>query len=220
MGRILSRIALILGGALFAGSFFMPVGFMHAPFGMMQWMAEAVSSSESVGEGAAFCGATVAIAYPYAWALLVVAAALWNFSGKRSAWPWLHVAVQTFGGLTLMALCVLLLSLHDPWLPAKLQWTGAILPVVILVPIWGAVRFASRERRAWVVISLGLAPQLLLQAMLAVVSVGRAGQAVGFVVGSLGALIALAGGIGSACFQRRATGDGEAPLAQRGGGML
>ncbi len=201
-GRVLSRIALILGGSLFVVSFFLPVR-NHAPVEEMRAAISAVSMSESAGEAAANIGMAVVIAYAYVWVLLVVAAAVWNFSGKRSAWTWVHVGVNTVGNLVLMALCVTLLWLRDPWLPAKLQWTGAILPVGILLPIWAAARFASPERRAWVVIALGLMPQLLFQVMLAFVSVGRAGQAEGFMVGSLGALAALLGSIGSACSARR-----------------
>ena len=195
--RAVSRLAVLGGGALFTLSFFMPFGFMHAPFGMMKWMAEAVATAESTGEALAFIGATVVIAYPYIWALLVMAAALREFSGKRGVWPWLHVAVHTVGGLVLMALCITLLLLRDPWLPAKLQWTGAILPVAILLPLWGVALLAAPARRGWLVIAVGLAPQLLFQVMLAFVSVGRAGQAEGFIVGAAGALLALAGAAGA-----------------------
>ena len=195
--RTWSRLAVILGGALLLLSFFMPFGFMHAPFGMMRWMAEAVATAESAGEALAFTGATVVIVYPYAWVLLVMAAALRDFSGKRSVCPWLHVAVHTLGGLVLMALCITLLLLRDPWLPAKLQWTGASLPVAILLPLWAVARFAAPARRGWLVIAVGLAPQLLFQVMLAFVSVGRAGQAEGFIVGAAGALLALAGAVGA-----------------------
>ena len=195
--RTWSRLAVILGAALLGLSFFMPFGFMHAPFGMMKWMADAMVTAESTGEALAFSGATVVIVYPYAWALLVVAAALRDFSGKRGVGPWLHVAVHTLGGLVLMALCITLLLLRDPWLPAKLQWTGASLPVAILLPLWAVARFAAPARRGWLVIAVGLAPQVLFQIMLAFVSVGRAGQAEGFIVGAAGALLALAGAAGA-----------------------
>ena len=209
-GRISSRLALILGGALFGLSFFLPFR-NHAPCEEMAAALSAVAQAESAGEGLANGGLAVVIAYPYAWVLLVVAAAGWNFSGARSAWPWLQVGVNTVGNLTLMALCVALIWLDDPWLPAKLQWIGAILPVVILLPIWCAARWAAPERRAWLVIALGLGPQLLFQVLLAFVSVGRAGQAVGFVVGSVGAALALAGSIGSFYFQRSAKVDAGSP---------
>ena len=201
-GRIPSRIALILGGLLFVLSFFLPLK-NHAPVEEMRATVSAVAQSESVGEAAVNCGMAVVITYSYLWVLVVVAAALWNFSGTRSAWLWIHVGGNTIGNLTLVALCATLLLLHDPWLPAKLQWTGAILPVVILLPIWCAALFVSQERRAWVVIALGMAQQLLLQVMLTFVTMERAGQAVGFIVGSIGALFVLAGAIGSACFQSR-----------------
>jgi hypothetical protein len=216
IGLVLSRIALVLGGGLFLFSFFMPMGFMHAPFGMMQWMAGAVLSSESAGEAAAFCGASFVITYPYVWALLVVFAGLRGFSWKRGAWPWLHVAVHTMGGLTLMALCVTLLLLNDSWLPAKLQWAGVVLSVIILLSVWFTALFVPRDRRVWVLIAVGMMLHLLFQVMLAVVSVGRAGQAIGFVVGSIGALLALGGSIGSACFRPRSVaGDATAVVSKQ-----
>lgn len=195
--RVLSRLAVLGGGALFTLSFFMPFGFMHAPFGMLKWMAEAVATSESTGEALAFAAATGVVVYPYVWVLLVAAAALREAGGGRRAWIRAHVAVQTLGGLLLLGLCTALLLLHDPWLPAKLQWAGVGLPLVILPPVWIAARCGARARREWRVVALGLAPQALLQVLLAFVSVGRAGQAEGFIVGAAGALLALAGAVGT-----------------------
>lgn len=196
-GRILSRLGLILGGSLLVLSFFLPWGY-HAPAEELMAAVQAVAVSESVAEGAFPAGELVVIAYPYAWAVLVVLAALWNFSGRRGAWPWLHVGVNTLGCLALAALCLMQLLWDDPWLSAKLPGPVVILPVVILLAVWGAALFVSRERRAWVVIALGLAPQLLFQVMLVFISVEGAGKAQGFVVGSIGAALALAGAIGSA----------------------
>ena len=160
---------------------------------------DAVAMSDSIGEGAFPAGEVVVVAYPYVWALLVVAAALWNFSGNRRAWTWMHIAVNAIGNLTLMAMCILRLVLRDPWLSAKLPGPVVVLPLVILLSIWGAARFAAPARREWVVVSVGLAPQVLLQIMLVFISVEGAGQAHGFVIGGIGALLALAGAVGSAC---------------------
>ena len=201
-GRILSRIALILGGSLLAFSFFLPLHY-HAPFEEFIAAAQAVASSESIGEGAFPAGELVVVAYPYVWALVVVLAALWNFSGKRGAWPWLHVAINGLGCLALMALCIMQWMWDDPWLSAKLPGFVVVLPVLILLLVLGAALVASPERRAWVVIALGLLPQLLFQVMLVFISVEGAGKAEGFIIGSIGALLALAGAIGSARFQPR-----------------
>ena len=201
--RSLSRIALILGGTLLAFSFFLPLGY-HSP--REEWMAtvDSLTSSDTVGEGVVAGGMLVVIAYSYIWAVVVALAALWNFSGKRRAWTAVHVAVQSLGGLTLMALCILLLSLHDPWLPAKFQWTGAILPLVMLVPLWATAWMAAPVRREWVVVAVGMVPQVLFQSMLVFVSLSREGQAHGFVIGGIGAALALAGAIGSAAAARSA----------------
>ena len=201
-GRIPSRIALILGGALFACSFFLPLGY-HSPREELLAAADAVAMSASIGEGAFPAGEVVVVAYPYVWALLVVATALWHFSGKRRSWTWLHVAVNSVGNFTLMAMCILRLLVHDPWLSAKLPGPVVILPAVILLAIWGAARFAPPARREWVVVSVGWVPQLLLQIMLVFISLEGAGQAHGFVTGGIGALLALAGAIGSAGFEPR-----------------
>lgn len=203
-GRILSRMALILGGSLLTFSFFLPLQY-HAPSEELLAAAQALASSESVGEGAFPAGQLVVMAYPYLWALLIVVAALWNFSGKRSAWPWLHVAVNTLGCFALLAMCIMRLMWDDPWLSAKLPGFVIILPVVILLLVWGAALFASPERRAWVVMAVGLAPQLLFQVMLVFISVEGAGKADGFILGSIGTLLALAGAIGSVRFQSRPT---------------
>lgn len=199
--RSLSRMALILGGALLAFSFFLPLGY-HSPREEMMATLDSLTSAESAGEGVVAGCMLVVIVYAYVWAVVVALAALWNFSGKRRAWTGVHVAVQTVGGLTLTALCVLLLSLHDPWLPAKFQWTGAILPLVMLLPLWFAAMLAAPARREWVVVAIGVAPQVLFQFMLVFVSLGRAGQAHGFVIGGLGAVLAFTGAIGSAVAAR------------------
>lgn len=197
----LSRFALILGGVLLAISFFLPLGY-HSP--REEWMAtiDSLTSAESVGEGVVSGGMLVVIAYAYVWAVVVALAALWNFAGRRRAWTGVHVAIQSIGGLTLMTLCILLLSLHDPWLPAKFQWTGAILPLVMLVPVWATALLAAPARREWVVVAVGMVPQVLFQFMLVFVSLSRAGQAHGFVIGGLGAVLAFTGAIGSAVAAR------------------
>ena len=201
--RSLSRMALILGGALLAFSFFLPLGY-HSPREEMMATLDSLTSAESVGEGVVAGCMLVVIVYSYVWAVVVALAALWNFSGKRRAWTGVHVAVQTVGGLTLTALCVLLLSLHDPWLPAKFQWTGAILPLVMLVPLWAVAWRVAPARREWVVVAVGMIPQVLFQFMLVFVSLSRAGQAHGFVIGGIGAALALVGAIGSAAAARPA----------------
>jgi hypothetical protein len=188
-----ARLVLAFGCAMFLASFFLPLGAMHSPLGMLKWTLEAVSSSDSTGEAIAYAGAAVVIAYPYVWALLVAATALRNMRQPVGS-PWLHVALQTIGGLVLMALSIMLLWLHDPWLPVRAQWAAAIVPIAILLPIWGAALRTSRKKRTWLVIGLGFLPQLLFQTVLAFVSVGRAGHAWGFAIGSAGCLFALAGG--------------------------
>ena len=195
--RSLSRLALILGGALLALSFFLPLGY-HSPGEEFLATVDSLTSAESAGEFVVAGGLLIVIASSYIWAVLVALAALWNFAGKRRAWTPVHVAVQSIGSLTLMTLCILLLSLHDPWLPAKFQWTGASLPLVMLVPLWAVALLAAPVRREWVVVAVGMFPQVLFQFMLAGVSLSREGQAHGFVIGGIGALLALAGAIGRA----------------------
>ena len=187
---MLPRTLLTAGCILFLISAFLPPGAMHSPFGMFKWTLEAVSSSDSNGEAVAYSGAAVVVAYPYVWAVLVVATALWNLKSL-----WFHVALQSIGGLVFTALIVMLILLHDPWLrlPVWGQWLAAITPVAMLIPIWAVAFRATADRRIWLVIGMGFLPQLLFAVALAFISVGRAGHAWGFVIGSVGCLLALLG---------------------------
>jgi hypothetical protein len=190
----LSRWILAAGAALFALSFFLPPGFDNRPFAMLRWALETAFPSEGFGQSAAFTGVAVVIAYPYAWALMVTAAALWSLrSGRPAPGAAAHVAVNAAGGLSLMAISVLMLLLDDPWLPARFAWVGAILPVAMLALIGCAARFARPERRAWAVIAVAFLPHLIFQVGLTALSAGRAGEILGFGVGGAGTVLALAG---------------------------
>jgi hypothetical protein len=201
------RSLLLLGCLLFVASCFLPPGAMHSPAGMFKWTMEAVSTSDSNGEALAYGGAAFVIAYPYLWAILVVITALRSL-GQSAGRPWIHVGILSLGGVVLTALIVMLALLHDPWLrlPVWGQWIAAIVPVVILVPMWMVAIRGAKQSRTWLVIGLGFLPQCLLQIAMAFISVGRAGHAWGFVIGSVGCLLALTGSASLVADERRRLG--------------
>jgi hypothetical protein len=177
---------------------------------MLQWTLDAVSSSDRIGEMLAFGAVALSISYAYVWAAILALTALAGLRRGRTETPWVHVWVNSIGGLTMAALGVLLLGLRDPWLPLQVRWIAAVLPMVILAPMWAAARFVSACRRTWAVVAIAILPQVPLQLVLARVSVSRGGQPWGFAAGSIGALLALAGSVFLAWRRDRPTGPDRA----------
>lgn len=185
-------LGLVICGAIpLVLSAFLPPGSMHSPFGMFQWTSEAVSTSDTPAEAAAFVAIAMVLTYPYFWAALTAFLCAASLLRGWTARAWPHLTTHTLGNLTLIALSVALLALRDPWLPRKAQLAGATVPPLILLAMWLVARLKPAPRGAWAVTTLGFLLQTLIQFGAAAVSVHRCGKAWGFAVGGIGAAIAL-----------------------------
>ncbi len=191
MTRALRAVA-ALGGVALAASFFVPWGDHRSP--IRQFMAWTVESDFSTDDGVALvfsAGVAIAIAYPYVWALVAAAGAWW--SERRRAAVWGQFACHVAGGGALAALGAALRISGDTWVQPPVQQAAIVAPIILIALVGGAVLFVRPARRLAAVSIIGYIPHAMLGPALAWAVYRDGGAPWGYLLGTFGALMGLAG---------------------------
>ena len=186
------RAVAAAGGLALAASFFVPWDDHRAP--VRQFMAWTVESDFSAGDKAevAFSiGVALAMAYPDVWALVAAAGAWWP--ERRRAAVWGQLACHMAGGGVVAGLGVALRVWRDTWVPEPVQRAAIVAPIVLLLLVAGAVRFIRPARRLAAVSIIGYIPHAMLGPALAWAVYRDGGMPWGYLLGTFGALMGLAG---------------------------
>ncbi len=194
MTRALHAIA-ALGGALLAVSFFVPPGDFHSPLAQfLQWTVRSDFSGDTASGIALSVGIAVAVVYPYAWALAAAAGAWW--SARRRAALWAQLACHAVGGGAISFVGILLYTWGDDRrIPPEVQVVAIVLPLVLVALVVGAAYFVRPARRVPAASIIGFIPHVMLQPALALLVMRDHGPWWGYVLGTLGALLGLAGNV-------------------------
>lgn len=196
MSTFVARLAAGLGSLVFVVSFFLPPESDRTPVEILKWTLDTTFTSDAVGQTLMFGALSMIILYPPVWAVASIAASAgWGrWSWMRA--PWLYLAIHTAGGGMLLAVSLVLLWIHDSWIPAFVPVAGVVLPAVILVPLWLVGVRMRREWRTGAVMALGHLLMLLMVAVMAVVCSIRGEPSWGFWTGVAGAALAAGGSLG------------------------
>ncbi len=191
----LLRAVAALGGLLLAISFFVPLGFHNSPYGRVVWAVEDISLSEGAGGVLLSVGMAVVIAYSYAWAAIAAAAVWFTEGGGHRAAIGSQVGCQAAGGVVLVVFGALLLLRGDAFVPLAAQVAAVVVPPVLVGAMLVIALRVRPQRRVAAVAVLGFFPHVVLQPVLALFVWMDGYRPWGFVLGSAGALLGMAGSV-------------------------
>ena len=189
------RIIAALGALFFALSFVLPPHFYNSPGGRFEWALDAAFPVENWGESLVFVGVALVIAYPYLWSLLTAASLLYTGSKHGKLILRSQLLCHLGGGVIVTALGVLLLALHDTFLPVSAQVTAAVFPLLFFSALLATVSAARPSRRLPAVAAVGMIPFIPLQLVLAHEIMFEYDPAWGFILGAAGAAVCVAGSL-------------------------
>ncbi len=190
------RLIVLFGLLLFVFSFFLPPGFYNSPQERFHWSWEAIFPFDGSGESLVFVGTCLVLIYPYLWAVLAAFAFLIPGGTESAAALWGQLLCHLVGMVVLVALGLSMLLFHDDFLPRPAQWMAAVVPVCLLLTIFGAARFCRPARRVPIVTAVSLLLFAPLNFIVGYLVVLDGGASWGYFLGGAGSLIALAGNIG------------------------
>ncbi|OGV61164.1 MAG: hypothetical protein A2283_11350 [Lentisphaerae bacterium RIFOXYA12_FULL_48_11] len=202
MNIILYRLVVAAGAALFAMSFFLPIGFPNAPFGIFKWITGAISGEQGPWEIFGFSVTACFVVYPYLWNVVLALTSALLKEGTGRATKWIHLVFNLTGGLLIISLGVLLVAVKDTWIPPWVQWTAIFVPFLILMGMWSLTLILSEPRQTPAIVSLCMLPQIPAQFLIAHAVAAHNGPSWGFTLGGIGAILVVAASL-MLCFTRQ-----------------
>ena len=197
------------GAACVAVAFFLPRETPQSSCYHFKFMCTAAEAAKTPAEAAMFGVLSLLVLYPFAWAASVLLVRPGKHPSRWTGKAWPHLLIHTAGGLLAIGISLVLLSLGDPWIPRKLQWTGVTAPVILLSILWLIGRRLPPDRRAWAVIATGFAYLLLLMVLLTLLCHAREEPVWGFAIGGSGSLLAAIGAAVLAAVRRTPRAEGH-----------
>jgi len=188
MNRTVYRMMLTAGAILFAVSFFLPPSFHNSPMQLVKWAFHAALPVDNPWSTFGFAGAAVVIVYPYFWAMGLVMTPTLGNKAERFVKPF-SLACHSVGGLLIASIAILLVVVHDTWIPIWIQWTAITLSAAFLCLMWTAALRLAPARQTAAVIVLGMLPQIPLQFLVTREVVLHQNSPLGYVMGGIGATV-------------------------------
>ena len=190
--------AICAGGAgLLALSFFIPYSFHNSPVGRFRWAIEGMTASGESGTGSALYFLIVAFVfcYSYVWAGFVAATVWWPPGVRDPFRLWGQLGCQIAGGVVLVLYGAYLLIIGDDYIPTGVQLAAVLAPIIFVGLMLAAFLWERPRRRIPAITVLGCIPFVPLQPILAYCVWRDGGPPWGYLVGTAGALLAIAGGV-------------------------